>query len=81
MKRLKFDRKKIQVGVLFLVTFAAGYFASEAYACRRIQATCSYTVTRQVCRYDGCGFCDQYGMPCCYDESGPCIDDPYHQGT
>ena len=65
---------------LGLLTFLSGYAVLTVYPCRRIQAQCSYRVTRTYCMYNGCDSCDQFGMPCCYEESGPCDGDPYHDG-
>lgn len=67
-------------GVIGVVAFASGFVASAVYPCTRIQATCSYAVTWQYCGYNGCDSCDRFGAPCCYEESGACNDDPYHQG-
>lgn len=80
MKLPTLNRKNVLVGMLGLIAFTVGYFTPPSQACRRIQADCSYVVTSEACLYSGCGACDHFGMPCCYDERGYCINDPYNQG-
>ena len=79
MKMRNLITSRLLVLVLCGAAFVSGYLTSKAYACTRIQATCSYQVTQEICTYNGCRSCDQFGMPCCYDEYGYCLDDPYKQ--
>lgn len=72
-------RNRILILGLSFIAFAAGFFVPTASACTRVNATCSYQVTGYVCLYSSCGFCDRYGMPCCYKEMGYCLDDPGKQ--
>jgi hypothetical protein len=72
-------KRKMVKSALAVVALASAYLASSVYPCQRIQAQCSYRVTFQYCYYSGCGSCGNQ-LPCCYDESGPCLNDPYSQG-
>jgi hypothetical protein len=58
-------KRKILGSTLGIIVFASGYFVSTVYSCTRINANCSYTVTSEICNYDGCDSCDKVGAPCC----------------
>lgn len=79
MKSKSSTKNSVLVFILGLVVFAAGYFTAPVSACTRINATCSYQVTNWFCLYDPCGTCAEYGMPCCYKETGYCLDNPGKQ--